>query len=171
MLLLCCCGLSACHQSNVNDLHKFVLQAPQAPASIDHKLPSFEEEAPLSFHFFTVKDPFLKLKQQDNDPGLMSKQGCLSARVVKHQQVHLIDYAIKELTMHGTLTVDAQRAAILEAPNQLFYRVNVGNYVGKEQAKVMSVSDNTVRLSFLKQDLQGCVAEKVVTIKLISHPS
>jgi len=73
--------------------------------------------------------------------------------------------------MHGTLTVDAQRAAILEAPNQLFYRVNVGNYVGKEQAKVMSVSDNTVRLSFLKQDLQGCVAEKVVTIKLISHPS
>jgi len=171
MLLVFFFGLSACHQSNVSDLHKFVLQAPQTPASIDDKLPSFEEEAPLSFQPFTVKDPFLKLKQQNNEPGLRRKQGCLSASVVKHQQVHLIDYAIKELTMHGTLTVDAQRAAILEAPNHLFYRANVGNYVGKEQAKVMSVSDNTVRLSFLKQNRQGCVAEKIVTIKLVSHPS
>jgi len=147
--LLCLC-LFACHDATLSNLHDFVQRASANTVSLP-PLPALTEQQPLAFHPHDEKDPFSPVKLQSESLVPVIHQRCLPVRLMQHQDARLADYAINTLTMHGTLTVRSQRSAIIEAPNHRFYQVNLGNHVGKEQAKVESISTNAKRSSRLHQ--------------------
>ncbi|PAU75986.1 pilus assembly protein PilP [Halomonas salipaludis] len=55
-------------------------------------------------------------------------------------------YALSELELVGTLTVNAQPSALLRAPQGQVHRLRVGNYLGADDGRIVSITGASIVL-------------------------
>lgn len=74
-------------------------------------------------------------------------------------------YPLESLRMVGVLSKDKVSQALIQADKSL-YRVKVGNYLGQDYGVITAVTDTSVELRELVEDLNGDWVERTSSLRL-----
>ncbi|MBR0567963.1 pilus assembly protein PilP [Azoarcus sp. L1K30] len=74
-------------------------------------------------------------------------------------------YPLESLRMVGVLSKDKVTQALIQADKSL-YRVKVGNYLGQDYGVITAVTDTSVELRELVEDLNGDWVERTSSLRL-----
>lgn len=75
-------------------------------------------------------------------------------------------FPLDSLSMVGSVEKAKTTWALLQDPESAIHRVKIGNYVGQNYGRVMSVSDTQVLLNEIVQDSDGSWVERVSKIQI-----
>jgi type IV pilus assembly protein PilP len=78
----------------------------------------------------------------------------------------LEQFSLDTLKMVGTLELNGVKSGLLRVPDGRVHRITNGNYVGQNDGKVVSVSDNKISLIELVPDGTGGYIERAAAIGL-----
>ena len=81
------------------------------------------------------------------------------------QREPLEAYSLESLKMVGVLGKGKSTNALIQADNAL-YQVRVGNFMGRNYGKVIAISQDSLELQELIEDLNEGWVEKVTTVQL-----
>ncbi len=78
----------------------------------------------------------------------------------------LESYSLDALAMVGTLGEGAGKRALVRAPDNVIHRVVVGNYLGQNYGRIVSIADNEIKLIETVPDGAGAWMEKPASMAL-----
>ena len=80
---------------------------------------------------------------------------------------YLEQFPLDGLKMVGTLSVDGTLFGLVKDSNSIVTRVAVGNYMGQNYGKIVSISDGEIKLREIVPDGQGGWTERVTDVALV----
>ncbi|TEW52721.1 pilus assembly protein PilP [Psychromonas algicola] len=166
-VLLMSLFLFACKDVKTDDLAEFVADAKAQQHNVEDNLPILIDHTALAFTQQQARSPFVKPKQVTT--AFESKKivkGCLQPDF-KREKESLEGFSLGDLLMRGTLKINAQLWAIIEAPNSLFYKVKTGSYLGLNHGEITHVLEDRIQLLELKLGRNGCWEKQATEIKLL----
>ncbi len=141
LLLSCACLLSACND-DMNDLKKYVEQVKARPAGIVEPIPELRPYRSFTYPNHD-KDPFdssvLKVAVAP-----VFKQGITLDR--SRVPEFLESFPLDGFTMVGTVKRNGINWGLVKIPDGTIHRVKVGNYMGQNYGKVVSITEGKIRL-------------------------
>lgn len=167
MWLITLLFLLGCKDVKTDDLVRFVAETKAQQHIAEDKLPALVEPVPLKFTQQQVRSPFSKPKLiaviiEDKKV----EKGCLQPNFKRDKEI-LESFSLGDLQMRGTLKINQQLLAIITTPNELFYKVKVGSFLGLNNGKVTHVLEDGIKLSELKRVRDGCWEKQATEIKLL----
>jgi type IV pilus assembly protein PilP len=156
-VLCACITVAACSGEEHSDLRQFVKDSDKLPHGSIPALPQVKPYEPFSYQAFDLIDPFKprKIEPPKNAGGGGGLQPDLNRR-----REPLEVYPLENLRMVGTLEQKKTMFAIVKAPDNTIVRVTVGNYVGQNFGRIVSISEAGVKLKEIVQDIGGNWEEK-----------
>ncbi len=79
---------------------------------------------------------------------------------------YLEQFPLDGLKMVGTLTLNGTLYALVKDSDNILHRVNVGNYMGQNYGKIISITDSDIKLQEIVPDGQGGWSERVTVVAL-----
>jgi len=79
---------------------------------------------------------------------------------------YLEQFPLDGLKMVGTLTVNGTLYGLVRDSDNVLHRVAVGNYMGQNYGKIISITDSDIKLHELVPDGQGGWSERVTDVTL-----
>jgi len=79
---------------------------------------------------------------------------------------YLEQFPIDGLKMVGTLTINGTLYALIRDSDNILHRVNVGNYMGQNYGKIISITDSDIKLHEMVPDGQGGWSERVTDVTI-----
>lgn len=161
-VLLCALVLGGCGGGDEDDLRAWMEDEARNLHGAVRALPEIRPFAVAEYLGSGADDPFrssrLELERQRvvqrgprPDPG--------------RQREPLEEYPLESLRMVGMLSRGGQAQALIQADASL-HPVRVGNHVGRDFGVVTRITDTSVTLTELVQDVQGDWVERVRTLNL-----
>lgn len=160
-----CLGLTACGDQN-DDLRQFVKDAGKGLRSKVEPLPQVKLYTPFTYDAFDIPDPFKPRKLKPS-----SKGGGLQPDLDRPREL-LENYPLENLKMVGSLEENsvAKKApvfyALIKTPDNNVYRVKVGNYLGQNFGKIVSITETEVKLKETVEDASGNWTEQETSMTL-----
>ncbi len=142
--------LSACSE-NMDDLDTYIASVKERPADPIPPIPPVKIYTPYDYDGLTGRDPFIPSTSEGSDD-VSSSTGDGPQPDFERSKEYLERYELDTLAMVGTFSKDTSSWALLRDPEGVIHRVLVGNYIGKNHGKVVSVSSTQVGLSELISD-------------------
>ncbi len=164
--VLACTVLGGCGGSEFEDLKQFVDNSAQVVRGRVEPLPQVKPYEPISYEAFELPDPFQPRKVV---PEKSASAGGGVAPDQNRRKEALEAYPLESLTMVGTLEKAKQRWALVKTPDNNLYRVHNGNYMGQNFGVVAMITDTSVTLKELIQDINGSWSERTSTLQLLDE--
>lgn len=79
---------------------------------------------------------------------------------------YLEQFPLDGLRMVGTLTLNGTLYGLVKDSDNVVHRVSVGNYMGQNYGKIISITDSDIRLHEMIPDGQGGWSERVTEVTL-----
>jgi type IV pilus assembly protein PilP len=155
-------GLSACGGSH-DDLHAYIDTVKAKPGSEIERLPDFVPAARYTYAAGSRRSPFLPDEPQ------RSGGDVLSPELVNRPREHLEDVPLDSLRMVGTLDAparDARYGLVRDQRDGKIYRVSVGNFMGQNYGRILSITETEIRLLEVVPDRNGGYLERPASIGL-----
>jgi len=154
-ILLLLLALTACSNSGgVNDLKKFVSQARMQKGKVE-PLPEFKPAETFVYGAAETQDPFA-IWQSEIKPAARATSMVQGIRPnVNRRKEILENYPLDTLRLTGFLEYGQQRWGLVKAPDDIIYRVRIGNYLGENYGKVTQVLENRLVLMEIIPDGLG----------------
>jgi type IV pilus assembly protein PilP len=156
-VLLAGIAISACSGEQHSDLRQFVKDSDKLPHGNIPPLPEVKPYEPFSYQAFDLIDPF---KPRKIEPPKNVGGGGGVAPDLNRRREPLEVYPLENLRMVGTLEQKKQVFALVKAPDNTIVRVSIGNYVGQNFGRIVSISEASVKLKEIVQDTGGNWEEK-----------
>jgi type IV pilus assembly protein PilP len=153
--------LAGCSQPN-EDLRTWMAQQGQGQRGKIPPLPTYQEYQPFEYNDYALQDPFY--------PRKMGAEAAKNPNEGRPPQP-LEAYPLESLSMVGTIQKGNNMYALIRVPNHEIYQVGIGNYVGQNYGKIISISETEVQLSELVQDGQGDWTDRPNSLKLVESDS
>ena len=80
---------------------------------------------------------------------------------------YLEQFPLDGLKMVGTLNVDSTLFALVKDSNNIVTRVVVGNYMGQNYGKIVSITESDIKLREIVPDGQGGWTERITDVALV----
>ncbi|NOY16773.1 MAG: pilus assembly protein PilP [Gammaproteobacteria bacterium] len=133
--------LTACQQSEKENLVKFVANSNKMKAKEIEPLPSIKPIEPYAYSAQEYDEPF--------DVENLKPRRVISARTgggpdTNRRREPLENYPLDSLTMVGTLFRETERRVIIQTPEGAVQTAVVGNYLGQNYGKIISIDENEV---------------------------
>ena len=169
---VCCAALTGCGDSGMRDLQVYREQV------LERKGGRIEEPPPIEPYLVYIyesgqteaKDPFEPFfggrepdQPPDDDTG---KGGGITPNFERNRE-ELEAYTLDSIRMMGTLELQDEVWGIVRSPDSLIHRVQIGNYMGKNHGKVLSVSEEAIEITEIIPDGQGGWTEREASIALL----
>ncbi|RMG31924.1 MAG: pilus assembly protein PilP [Gammaproteobacteria bacterium] len=158
--------LGGCTAStDTSDLERFVQQVRARKAAPIEPLPEFKPYETFLYQAFDRRSPFVPSTTD-------------LAAIARHEAgngVHpdpnrprepLEEYALDSLRMVGTLEKEGRRWALIQTPEGTVHRVTVGNYLGRNNGRIVRITDLGVELKEIVPDGLGGWKERKTTLAL-----
>ena len=132
--------ISGCEGSkNPDDLKVFIQEIQNKPAQSINEIPEIKKYEPYNYQTKS-RSPFTPQKTQVNNN--------LNTLLPNKERPRepLEQFEMDSLTMKGTITYGYYTYALLEAPDNIVYKVRKGNYVGQNYGRIISISEQGVYL-------------------------
>ncbi|MCP5420533.1 MAG: pilus assembly protein PilP [Gammaproteobacteria bacterium] len=146
-----------CMEPDTSDLQQFVAETKaKSPGKKLDPPPEIEPYRPFTYTAQGLKDPFL--------PSAFVQQVLSDlAEIPPEEQEEIPDngirpdlnrpreelekYALGSLRMVGTFLQSGQLWALIQAPDGIVHRVQIGNYLGLNHGKITSITDQRIELT------------------------
>jgi type IV pilus assembly protein PilP len=154
--------LSACGGAN-DDLRAYIDEIKARPGGRIEPLPPVEPAPTFAYEPGTRRSPFLPdapARRVSNDPNAVEGPDRNRPREL------LEEYPLDTLRMVGTLANGRGSFGLVQANNGLVHRVSVGNHMGQNFGRIISISDSEIQLVEIISDGLGGYLERPAAIGL-----
>ena len=133
--------LSACSSGRYGDLEAFFEEVKSQSKGRIEPLPEVIPYETFVYKSKGLRDPFVQYTEEVasySDSGLRPD--------MNRKREPLEQYPLDTLNFVGHLEKSGVRWGLVSAPDKSVYRVQVGNYVGKNYGKIVSISETSIKL-------------------------
>ncbi len=160
MLLLTACASDREHR----DIHEFMAEARKQPGGEIEPLPTAKPYKTFAYSALALRSPF-------EEPVLLvaeaRKKGVSTVKPDENRQKELLESVnFASLSMVGTLAKDGTIWSLLNDGEGVIHRVKVGNYVGKNHGRIVSISPAKVDVIEIVPDGKGGWIERPRSLTL-----
>ncbi len=155
-------ALSGCVSNDMSDLETFVKNTKATYKGKVKPLPEFKHQPPYVYSANDIRDPFKPVV----DIEVMSSTYRGPRPDENRPREPLEEFSLDSLKMVGTLAQKDGEWALIKDPDGLLHRVAVGQYMGKNYGRVVSVDEEKVALVELVPDASGGWIERNAAIAL-----
>ncbi|MCK9259947.1 MAG: pilus assembly protein PilP [Azoarcus sp.] len=160
LLLISCVALSGC-ADNQEDIQSWMAEQAAGMRGVVKPLPEIKEFATTDYAAAALIEPF---KASRIEPERKNGGGGLRPDPDRRREP-LEAYPLESLRMVGVLTQDKVSQALIQADKSL-YRVKAGNYLGQDYGVITAVTDASVELRELVEDVNGDWVERASSLQL-----
>ncbi len=159
-----CFGLlnvSACSQ-DVTDLQTFIAQTKSAHVGTVKPIPQFKPYESFSYSAAELRDPFVAniVTQESN-----TTTSLLNPDMSRPRQPLEI-FPLDTLSMVGILEQNEQQWGLIKDPKNTVHRVQVGNYMGQSEGRIIEINESAVYLVEIIPDGIGGYIERDASIAI-----
>jgi type IV pilus assembly protein PilP len=155
-------SLSACGGAN-NDLRAYIDEVKARPGGRIDPLPPVEPAPTFAYEPGTRRSPFqpdVPQRRLSNDPNAVEGPDRNRPREFLEQ------FPLDTLRMVGTLADRRASFGLVQTSDGLVHRVTVGNHMGQNYGRVVSISDSEIQLVEIISDGLGGYLERPAAIGL-----
>ena len=166
--------LVGCVSGSFEDLENQVTEIMSTPGGRIEPLPEIQPYEAYAYQAGNQgsRNPFelfydqSVLTGQDEDQGIGLTEE-MKKEIENRNREELERFELDSLAMVGTLDYEGGFWAIVLDPERAVHRVKVGNYVGKNIGKIISVTPDKIELREIIQNSQGRWEERQAALSLI----
>lgn len=164
-------NLTACNDNNFNELHVYIANVKARPKNILKELPNFEVVEPFVFKGDeNLRDPFKlveKMPTAAEEAALETIEPDNGIRPdLNRAKDPLEAFSISGLKMVGTINMNATLWALIKGDGDTIYRVKKGDYLGKNDGKIIQIDKNKIELIEIIPSNPGRFVEQSSTLTL-----
>lgn len=137
-----CVSITGCASSDNSDLHDRIAQIKARPAAKIPPLPAFKPYETFKYSRVDGIDPFESLVPDRVETAVESVDSPLAGRNLET----LEQFPLDTLRYVGQLVKDGREWAIVTSPDEIVHRVNVGNYLGQNYGKIVSIKEDKIEI-------------------------
>lgn len=162
-------GLSAC-TDRLADLRAYVEQVKARKGGRIEPLPQLKPFQTFTYNDQDLRSPFTAQLQTFSNVNNGQSGGPKSTTGIhpnwNHNREHLEQYPLDGLKMVGTLTVNGTLYGLIRDSDNEINRVTVGNYMGQNYGKIISINDTEIKLQEIIPDGQGGWEERITSVQV-----
>lgn len=151
--------------TDFSDIESFMDEVDARPRGRIEPLPAMETIPPFSYMAGNKRSPFeppVVLKRVERQSGPQVQPD------FNRVKQYLEQFTIGQLSMVGTLAQNQQMFALVEDGQGSVHRVQVGDYMGTDHGKILSVGETSIELIEIVPDGSGGWVERERTVALVS---
>ncbi len=148
--------LGGCERADLSDLERFVIETKAQSKGKVEPLPEIPPPPVYHYQASGLRDPFqphharlqsLRPQSDNGDSGVHPDLNRLPEP--------LENYPLDSLTMVGVLRNGGETWAVIRAPDNILYRVRVGNHLGQDHGRIIAITDTEVKIVEIVPDGSG----------------
>ncbi len=164
LVLILCALIAACsNEQEHKDLHEFMVETRNRPSGEVPSLPPFVPYQPFAYSASTLRSPFEK-------PVVVDETTVKGGRTVMPDLTRapefLEGFNISSLKMVGSVTRSGTVWALIDNSEGSVVRATVGNHIGKNYGKIISVTSSQIEVMEIVSNGVGGWVESPRIIKL-----
>lgn len=166
-------NLGGCLASDISDLDGYVSEVLARPGPRVEPLPEFKPYEAYTYQSGerNTRDPFRLFYQKKIIAALVGEQDSGLTKEMEQEVFHrnkeeLEGFELDSLRMVGTMENKEHQWAMLKDPNGVVHTVEVGNYLGLNVGKILSVSENAIEVREIFKDSHGRWEERQASLVL-----
>jgi len=159
---LCLLNISACSRDIV-DLQTFIAQTKAAHVGSVKPIPQFKPYESFSYSASELRDPFVAEVELNNED--TTKTSLLNPDTTRPRQP-LEVFPLDTLSMVGILEQNAQQWGLIKDPQNTVHRIQVGNYMGQNEGRIVEINESAVHLVEIVPDGIGGYIEQDASIAI-----
>lgn len=163
-LLFCTslCSLASCSH-DITDLQGFISQTKSAHVGSVKPIPQFKPYESFSYSAADLRDPFVATKDLEDDEN--TKTSLLNPDSTRPRQP-LEVFPLDTLSMVGLLEQNDNLWGLIKDPQNTVHRVQVGNYMGQNEGRVIAINEAAIHLIEIVPDGIGGYIERDASIAI-----
>lgn len=162
--------LTACAGDDMDDLRAYVAKEKAKPAGRIPPLPAFEAYVTVPYAAGHLRDPFMPFMEAA-DTGAPQTQAQAQQSNIRPPSTHkpepLEKFPLDGLKFVGLLERRGERWAIIMAPDKLVHRVKIGNYLGENYGRIVSITETKIELMETVSNGMGGWIESPATLSVV----
>jgi len=171
MPILIVMTLSACGQEK-QDLNVFVAEVKLRPHADIAPIPVMKPYEKFIYAAAELRDPFIPTiidlpSDEDKNAKVVADNGIHPDSQRLKEELEF--YSLSELVLVGTLEQESDGIwGLVRAPDGIIHRVQVGNYIGQNHGKVLTISDVNLTLKEIIPDGDGGYLEHDASLSVMN---
>ena len=139
--------LSGCESDNLSDLTEYITKVKMEPKIAIQPLPKIIKTEHFEFKPNNQRDPFKAIDQYEmlKASNNQSEQNQIKPDI-KRPQEELEGFPLESLKMVGTVMSKSNLWGLVKADNGTIYRVQTGNYIGKNYGNIVNISVTKIEI-------------------------
>lgn len=168
LLLVCALTVLAGCMGDHSELDRRIQQVKQQPGDPIEPLPTIDTPEPFVYEAHDLRDPFQgEVASAPSTAGTTTELGGDGPKPDPYRRREALeDFEFDSLDMVGTILVDEQLYGLVVDPDGLLYRVQVGNYMGRNHGRITAVYDDRIEVVELYSDGTGRWREQTARLRL-----
>lgn len=165
LLVAACLALAGCNHS-MADLRAYVQRVLARKSTKVEPLPEIKPYEVYTYQSAKAKDPFKPFYQQESEHKKQAQTNNGIHPDFNRNKEALEAFSLDSLRMVGTLEEDHHIWGIVQSPDGVIHRVQVGNYMGKNYGHIKSIQDDRINLVEIIPNGQGGWRERPASLAL-----
>lgn len=133
--------------SDQDDLNRYIAEVKARPPSPIEPIPPVRTYTPYDYEGLLGRDPFRQSTSEGSDDVASTATGTGPRPDLERPREFLEQFELDTLEMVGVFSKQANDWALIKDPEGVIHRVSVGNYMGKNYGRVLSIQPTQVELS------------------------
>jgi type IV pilus assembly protein PilP len=165
-LLLLSALLVGCSEGGFSDLQQYKAEVKARPKGTIEPLPEAKPVEPFVFKPEGLRDPFKAVSESEEieDTGLSIGDGIKPDTSRRKEELEA--FPLDGLRMVGTVVMKANLWGLVKASDKTIYRVQVGNYMGKNYGRIIRILTDKIELMEIVPDKPGTWREQQASLAL-----
>lgn len=159
--------LTGCSESGFEDLKKYISEVKARPKTTIEPLPEPKPVMPFVFKPEGLRDPFKPIDHSEEEENTDVAVGNGIKPDLSRHKEELEAFPLDSLRMVGTIVMKSNLWGLIKASDKTIYRVQVGNYMGKNFGKIIRIQPDKIELMEIVPDNKpGAWREQQTSIAL-----
>lgn len=154
--------LSACSGQPHDDLTNYVSQVKARQKGRVDPLPEVRPYATFTYNAHELRDPFTSFALSDAEE---QETGGIRPDIDRKREA-LEQFPLDTLSFVGHIEKQGVRWGLIAAPDNTVYRVQTGNYMGKNYGEILSITETNIKLNEIIPNGLGGWTEREASLSL-----
>lgn len=158
--------LTACSDSGFADLQQYISDIKARPKGTIEPIPEIKPVEPFVFKPEGLRDPFKPISEsQDAEEAEVAAGDGIKPDTSRRKE-ELEAFPLDSLRMVGTVTKQGNLWGLIKSSDKTVYRVQVGNYLGKNYGKIIRILPDKIEIMEIVPDKPGTWREQQTSLAI-----
>lgn len=158
--------LAGCGGEGFSDLQQYIQEVKARPKGTIEPLPEMKVVEPFIFKPEGLRDPFKAVSESEEAQEAQISIGNGIKPDTTRRKEELEAFPLDSLRMVGTVVMKTNLWGLVKASDKTVYRVQVGNYMGKNYGKIIRILPDKIELMEIVPDSPGTWREQQTSLAL-----